>query len=222
MGYSREGLGAFTFGTTLPGATSSPFSVGATLGTLQSGVAAVKSIQSIISDASSFLGKTGLTDAQRQARADFFGHSAANGSVTSARYLIGGTQNTASHESPMYQQWINSLEQGTFGDLGATVMAEAEAQGAKWLAGVPDPGGTQQMYNDVLADLRAIGAPTTAAPAAPGSTAKPPAVNTDPTTPGGVRTLPLTTVSAGYNWTPAILLGTVVVGGFALAKVVRR
>lgn len=68
------------------------------------------------------------TDATRQARADWFGTNAIQGrSVMAARILIGGTQNTASHESPMYDAEIAKVAAQQ-----PNVMNAAYAAGPYW------------------------------------------------------------------------------------------
>jgi hypothetical protein len=51
----------------------------------------------------------GNQDAVRQARETWFEQAARQGSPTAARIMVGGTQNTASHEIPMYQDGIKRL-----------------------------------------------------------------------------------------------------------------
>lgn len=187
--------------------------------------AAAKTAKSLLSTASSFFHGGASVDAMRQRRADFFGQAADVGSVTAARYLIGGTQNTASHEIPDYQSWINRLLGESPDQPGYQAMVTAQTIGQKWAAGIPDPGGTQSMIDDVNKDLAAIGAATEAAPAGWGTSSAPPAftpTNTftttspRPTTSGGTgraQSLPAMTSTAPFNYTP-YLIG---IGGGLLA-----
>jgi hypothetical protein len=52
---------------------------------------------------------SGNQDAVRQARESWFEQGARQNSPTAARIMVGGTQNTASHEIPMYQDGIKRL-----------------------------------------------------------------------------------------------------------------
>lgn len=70
-------------------------------------------------------------DKQRQAEADGYGKSALAGSVTAARYVLGGQANTASHEKPMYDAWVNTLSL-----QAPAILAQARALGQLW-AGSP-------------------------------------------------------------------------------------
>jgi hypothetical protein len=174
--------------------------------------AAVKGISAIASSAGAIFDSGKSSDEQRQARAAFFRDSGIAGSVTAARYVLGGLQNTASHEIPYYQAAWSAIAAAR-----PDVAAEAEAQGLKWASSVPDPGGTQQMVNDVKQDLAALGqpAPSTPAPSMPTST-------TTPTTTRPVQYLPAVKTTAPFNWTPLIwgIGGTV--AAIALAKTLGR
>lgn len=160
---------------------------------------AIKGFSAIASNASNIFNPGKSRDEQRLARANYFRDSAIAGSVTAARYVLGGEQNTGGNEIPYYQQaWSMIAAQRP------DVANEAESQGAKWAAGIPDPGGTQSMVNDVKADLAALGqAAPTNAPTAP----------TAPTTQRAALLPPMQS-TAPYNWTPWFIAG-----GLGLAAV---
>lgn len=159
-------------------------------------------------------GKT--RDEQRQARADFFQQAAIAGSVTAMRYILGGLQNTASHEIPMYQAAASAVQSAR-----PDVYQEATLQGAKWAAGIPDPGGTQSMINDVKTDLLALAVappatpptnPNGSSPSSPGSGGSSTGTTHPPVNLPGMHT------TAPYNYTPVLLVGGVVAAALLLRK----
>jgi hypothetical protein len=74
-------------------------------------------------------GSGAAADKQRAARAQWFLNNAALGNLVAAQCLLGGTINTASHESPMYASAVTALQSTA---IGANLWQEAVAAGPQW------------------------------------------------------------------------------------------
>jgi hypothetical protein len=181
--------------------------------------AAAKGAQSIASSVSNLFHSGATTDAQRLQRANFFRDSAKLGSITAARYLFGGLQNTASHEIPYYQAAIQDVGRD---ELGAAALEGAALQGAKWAAGVPDPGGTQQMIDDVKRDLAALEQQAPVAPTSFGGRATTTTAGSGaiprPSTTTRAQGLPAMQITAPFNYTPWLIGGGALVVGAVLMR----
>lgn len=160
-------------------------------------------------------------DQQREARANFFRDAALLGSITAARYLIGGTQNTGGNERPYYQAAISKL-QGT--PIGQQAYSQAQIQGALWAAGIPDPQGTQSMVDNVKRDLQQL---QQAAPPAPTNTPNLPTMGVPSTSypspspsvlTSGAHPLPGMTTTAPFNYTPWLIGGGAALFAMAMRK----
>lgn len=139
----------------------------------------------------------GNKDASRQAREQVFEQAARQGSVVAARVLIGGTQNTASHEIPMYRDGINKM---LADPRTAPTMQAAQSQGAYWDSS--DNETSDKMRAAVENELIALGRVVPSAGGA--STSSTPATGT-------TATLAPVVARAGFNWVPWALGGTGVV-----------
>lgn len=176
--------------------------------------AVASTAQKIINSIESIFDPGAARDAQRLARANYFRDAADLGSVTAARYILGGLVNTSGNERPYYTAAENTVQ-----TTRPDVMTAAIADGALWAVGIPDPGGTQSMVNAVKADLVALQEPALAFPinatGAGPATSAPPATTTTAHPP---VVLPGMTTTAGYNYLPWIFGGAIVV----LAVILKR
>jgi hypothetical protein len=179
--------------------------------------AVVSGASKLISSVSNMFGGGAKTDAERQQRANFFRDAAKLGSVTAARYLLGGMQNTASHEVPYYQAAINDLKSTA---TGQAALNQASIQGPLWAAGIPDPGGTQSMVNNVKLDLQAlsVSAPAGTMTPAPSQFNPTPSIPYPTSTIGGAHPLPAMTTTAPFNYTPWLIGGGALVAAMLLRK----
>lgn len=94
------------------------------IGAIIAGVQGAEQISSALSSGTK-------TDQQRQARCNDIKSRALAGNVYAAQCLLGGQQNTASHERPMYDAAIAEVTQS---DSGAAALAVARSKGAYWSA----------------------------------------------------------------------------------------
>jgi len=190
----------------------------------QAAVAAAQTAKSLLSSVSHLFGGGASVDAMRQRRADFFGQAADVGSITAARYLIGGTLNTASHEIPDYQRWIDRLLAESPDQPGYQAMVTARVAGQKWAAGIPDPAGTQSMINDVNQDLVTIGQAAEAVPVGWGTSSSSPIPTGTGFPPAGggatgrPQQLPTMQSTAPYNYAPWLIGGAIGLGVLLMRK----
>lgn len=93
------------------------------------GIGALVNGGTLVGDAIGLLTGSGSADQQRQARVNYFLGLAESGNVAAAQVLLGGTQNTASHERPMYNTAITQLQDTP---VGSQVLAQAQQAGPFW------------------------------------------------------------------------------------------
>lgn len=157
----------------------------------------------------------GNQDAVRQAREQVFEQGAKQGSITAGRIMIGGTLNTASHESPMYQAGIQRLQQDP---VGAKVMAAAALAGPYW--DTTDNASSDKMRALIENELLQLKNAPSSSSTSPASTL----FQAPASTPTPVRIAGMTT-TAPYNWAPWIIagaLGLAVVLPFVVGPSSRR
>lgn len=124
--YARRGLGDVstdvTDATEIIGATAAG-------GPIAGGVVAIKDLASAFSSGST-------RDAQRAARANYFGNLAVQGNVAAAQIILGAlTPNVSGNELPMWQVWQNQLQASS---SGQGTLAQAQQLGAYWPVGSSD------------------------------------------------------------------------------------
>jgi hypothetical protein len=101
----------------------------ATGGPIAGGVLAVKDLASAFSSGST-------RDAQRAARANYFGNLAVAGNVAAAQMILGAlVPNVSGNELPMWQVWKNQLQASS---TGQNILAQATALGPYWPVGSTD------------------------------------------------------------------------------------
>jgi hypothetical protein len=101
----------------------------ATGGPIAGGVVAVKDLSSMFSSGST-------RDAQRAARANYFGNLAIAGNVAAAQIILGAlVPNVSGNEIPMWQVWENQL---TASASGQQTLTAAKALGPYWPVGSTD------------------------------------------------------------------------------------
>lgn len=145
----------------------------------------------------------GARDKARQARETWFEQGARQGSVTSARVLIGGTQNTGSNERPMYEAGIQRL---LADPRTASTMRAAQTLGPYWDS--TDNETSDKMRAAVERELIELSTPvpgsTSFVPAAPSTAPLPSTSN------GAPQFAPA--VTAPSNWWPWALGAAGVLG----------
>jgi hypothetical protein len=148
----------------------------------------------------------GNQDAARQAREQVFEQAARQGSPTAARIMIGGTQNTASHEIPYYQDGIKRL---LADPRSAPTMQQGFALGPYWDS--TDNATSDKMRALVENELEQLATtvPTTSTGGNVPSSSSP-------------QQLPPVRTVAPFNWTPLLLAGAAGVGAFViLPRIIR-
>jgi hypothetical protein len=89
-----------------------------------------------ISDLASAFSSGSQRDAQRAARANYFGNLAVGGNVAAAQILLGAVApNVSGNELPMWQTWINQLQASA---SGQQTLAAARQLGPYWPVGATD------------------------------------------------------------------------------------
>lgn len=149
-------------------------------------------------------------DAKRQARETWFEQAARQGSILAARVLIGGTQNTAGNESPMYRDGISRLSNDP---RSSGTMATANSIGPYWRTDDNDT--ADKMRAEVEAELLAS-AQVVPAPSSSSSSGYTPAGTSVATyAPAGAPG------SASFNWKPwAIGAGAVGLGLLIVPRII--
>lgn len=90
----------------------------------------------LIQDLSSIFSSGSQRDAQRAARANYFGNLAVAGNVGAAQIILGAlAPNVSGNEIPMWQVWYNQL---TNSQSGQSVLAQAKSLGPYWPVGSTD------------------------------------------------------------------------------------
>ena len=90
----------------------------------------------VIKDLASAFSSGSTRDAQRAARANYFGNLAVQGNVGAAQIILGAlVPNVSGNELSMWQVWLNQLQQSA---QGQTTLAQAQQLGPWWPVGSTD------------------------------------------------------------------------------------
>lgn len=89
-----------------------------------------------ITDIASAFSSGSQTDAQRAARANYFGNLAMQGNVAAAQIILGAlVPNVSGNEEKMWSAWLSQLQQST---KGQQTLAQANQLGPYWPVGSTD------------------------------------------------------------------------------------